>query len=261
VVLTPSGPINQETESDLVTTGGAAASCQVPEAQHTPSSGAKTGNPRTLLAKTTGYRALKLLSWLEQHPLSRADINAKLQALQPPSLPLSEDGIGLYINTLKAIGCVIERPSAKNQFCFVLRHNPLRTPFSASFQVAPLEQFVALKQSAVRYLDVQGILDLDALLQGYLQWALPADAAQKAIKQLFERTRSVDYAPYHDRIQLAFRAIETQNLLQLDYLSSQQGLQSHVLLPTGLEYQRGSLYLCGLEEIYPDQLELLDRQI
>ena len=218
-----------------------------------PSEKTKKPNARKQLGKTTGYRALRLLDWLEVHPLSRADINNKLQTLNPPSPPLSEDAIGLYINTLKAIGCIIERPSTKNQFCFVLRHNPLRTTFSDSFTNEHLEAFAALKLVAPKYIDVQGILDLDALLKGYLQWALPTEVASVMTKKLFELTRSIDYSSQLERIALANQAIENQSLLQFDYVSTQNGLKPHTLLPTRLEYQRGSLYLCGLETLYPDQ--------
>jgi len=74
----------------------------------------------------TAFRIISMLNMLLQEPLSDDELNEKLQTNIQGSRNLSKDTICIYINTLRAIGCEISRPSKKNEYKYVLKTHPFK---------------------------------------------------------------------------------------------------------------------------------------
>ena len=74
----------------------------------------------------TGYRVIALLKMLKEGPHSEAEINEKFKQDIIVSRAISRDSIWLYINTLKALGCQITRPSKKNNYKYILKDHPFK---------------------------------------------------------------------------------------------------------------------------------------
>ena len=78
----------------------------------------------------TAYRAIKLLEMLIVSPRSSSDIlNAFLED-PVTSSSATKDTLRITINSLKAVGCKIKRPSVKTNYCYVLEQNPFKINFS-----------------------------------------------------------------------------------------------------------------------------------
>ena len=73
---------------------------------------------------STAFRIFKLLEWLQEKPLSAEEMNQRF--LNDPVIGkvVSSDTLWLYLNTLKALGCSIGRPSPTNVFTYKMHSNP-----------------------------------------------------------------------------------------------------------------------------------------
>jgi len=74
----------------------------------------------------TAYRILSILNLLLEAPCSDKEINEKLKKDIIGARSLSQDTICIYINTLRAIGCEISRPSKNTEYKYVLNNNPFK---------------------------------------------------------------------------------------------------------------------------------------
>ncbi|MDD3014024.1 MAG: WYL domain-containing protein [Candidatus Gastranaerophilales bacterium] len=89
-------------------------------------------NPNNLNLKdidnisVTAYRILSILNLLLEYPCSDKEINEKLQKDIIGARSLSQDTICIYINTLRAIGCEISRPSKSTDYKYVLTNYPFK---------------------------------------------------------------------------------------------------------------------------------------
>jgi predicted DNA-binding transcriptional regulator YafY len=78
----------------------------------------------------TAYRIISILNMLLAEPLSDEELNIKLQENIQGARTLSKDTIGIYINTLRAIGCEILRPTKNNGYKYVLKSHPFKLNIS-----------------------------------------------------------------------------------------------------------------------------------
>jgi len=98
-------------------------------------------NLKTVTSKIsiTAYRAIKLLEMLLISPCSSTDIlNAFLEDPITRN-SATKDTLRITINSLKAVGCLIKRPSVKTNYCYVLEQNPFKINFSKK-QLQTLEK-------------------------------------------------------------------------------------------------------------------------
>jgi len=74
----------------------------------------------------TAFRIIEILNGLLEAPLNDEEINERLKENIEEARSLSRDTICIYINTLRAIGCEISRPSKNNDFKYVLKSHPFK---------------------------------------------------------------------------------------------------------------------------------------
>jgi hypothetical protein len=145
---------------------------------------------------------------------------------------LSEDTIGLYLNTLRQMGCTIERPVKRNQHCYTLVHHPFK-PTVDSLQLKALAQ---LKQHSEEHLPSLALLTLDDALATLL--------GEEAMQALFTQSRTLDYRPYKALIE-ELKGSVGQGWVHLSYQSPKQGLTSFPFCLDDFLYEKGVLYAQG----------------
>lgn len=74
----------------------------------------------------TAYRAIKILKLLIEKPRSSAEIIGYLQKDEITNKSTSEDTLRITINSLKASGCDISRPSPANNYKYILNSHPFK---------------------------------------------------------------------------------------------------------------------------------------
>ncbi|HEY9745400.1 MAG TPA: WYL domain-containing protein [Oculatellaceae cyanobacterium] len=211
----------------------------------------ESGSRRAM--NSTAYRIFKLLQWLIEGPVSVPALNEKFYQDPRIGKSVSTDSIWLYINTLKALGCRIRRPSPKNQFCYEL----LSHPFGLNLTEQHFELLAQVKAYAQQHFNHQDILLLDRLLKKIVSRSnlLKPD---EAIEQLFVKSRSYDYAACETHLRLLEKAVETSSLLEIGYASPTKGQEKLIFLPETLFYEKGVVYLRGdrLGQTAPSNLRL-----
>lgn len=188
----------------------------------------------------TAYRIFKLLQWLIQAPMSVDAMNRRFKAEPLIGKAVSNDSIWLYINTLKALGCNIRRPSPKNDF----QYEMLSHPFGLSLTEAQLDSLSQAKAFAQQRFTRQEMKALDGLLKKIVAYSV-CDNPQEMVEQLFARSRSFDYGELSHHVEALELAIARQQLMQLTYLSPKHGEESFQFLPVSLFYDQGVVYVRG----------------
>ena len=189
---------------------------------------------------STAYRIFRLLQWLIQTPLTVEAMNKRFCLDPLIGKPVSNDSIWLYINTLKLLGCRISRPSPKNGFQYEMTSHP----FALTLTEANLEMLSKIKTFAQQCMSRQEMQALDALLKKIVAFTDCPDR-QERVEQLFARSRSFDLDNMKSQLTTLEEAIQSQDLVQLIYLSPQQGEESFSFLPTALFYEHGLVYVRG----------------
>lgn len=78
----------------------------------------------------TAYRAIKILMLLIEKPYSALELTDALKNDEITSRSTSDDTLRVTINSLKAVGCQITRPSLRNNYKYVLINHPFRINFT-----------------------------------------------------------------------------------------------------------------------------------
>ncbi|MEM0952346.1 MAG: hypothetical protein AAGI66_09445 [Cyanobacteria bacterium P01_H01_bin.74] len=217
---------------------------------------------------STAYRIYRILEWLIDKPLTLTEINMRFKNDPQIGKFLSSDSVLFYFNTLKAIGCKIQRPSPRNNFHYRLLYHPYG--FALSNQSINL--LAAVKQTLQNAFCHQEILELDIFFKKILTTENPSyhqpvidyvphsktttganqnksagHEKQLQIKALFEKSRSVDYANFESHIKILENIcnINKQLLIDVEYNSPVKGKENFLFLPELLFYEEGALYVRG----------------
>lgn len=205
----------------------------------------------------TAYRIFKLLQWLIDSPLTVEALNQRF--INDPSIgkAVSSDSVWLYINTLKALGCVIRRPSLRNGFAYEM----LSHPFNLTIDEAQLETLAQAKIVAQRHFAHPEMLALDSLLKKLVSQGT-LSGVPEWVERLFAQSRSLDSQECRQRIDQLERAILEESLLKVTYVSPLKGEEAFLFLPESLFYRQGVVYARGERPEYPDSSSLrVDRML
>lgn len=186
----------------------------------------------------TAYRIIKLLEWLNHQPLSLEQINQRFLDDPMISKSLSQDTIGLYMNTLRAIGCEIDRPKPSNQFCYTL----ISHPFSYVLKEEEIQFLFQLAQcidESVTYQDVLGRLRLILNLIDHASNPNRQDIRDR----FFEVTRLKDLDQLEQMIDSLEYYCSKPVVLEVVYTSPPNRKNTRQLLPEKLLYWNDSIYL------------------
>ena len=205
----------------------------------------------------TAYRIFKLLEWLIDSPLTVEALNQRF--INDPGIgkAVSSDSVWLYINTLKALGCVIRRPSLRNGFAYEM----LSHPFNLTIDETQLETLAQAKIVAQRHFAHPEMLALDSLLRKLVSQGTLSGVSD-LVERLFVQSRSLDSQECRQRIDQLEQAILEESLLKVTYVSPLKGEEVFQFLPESLFYRQGVVYARGERPEYPDSSSLrVDRML
>ncbi|MCA9799439.1 MAG: WYL domain-containing protein [Cyanobacteria bacterium HKST-UBA04] len=186
----------------------------------------------------TVYRIIKLMQWMSCQPLSQEQINECFLADPMIQRSVSQDTIGLYMNTLRAVGCQVERPKPSNNYCYTLSYHP----FSYCLDEETLQFLFQL----VQYVDdTMGCRDM--LHRQQFVWRViegSANTNRKALKQQFlDRLRIRNL----DQLQTTVAELESHChlpcVLEVAYQSPNKSRVVRYVLPEKLMCWNDTIYL------------------
>jgi len=189
---------------------------------------------------STAFRVFKILTWLIDHPHSVDELNQRFVTEKQVQRAVSEDSIWLYINTLKAVGCEISRPTETNGYRYALTYHP----FGSALNTKDLETLIKIKPIAQTHLNYPDIMAFDRFFKTLLENSYEEDRKNLG-KALFSSTRSVDYEPQQRLVDELVSAIHTQTLLFVTYKSLVKGQDHFYFLPEAIRYDNGVMYING----------------
>lgn len=217
----------------------------------------KECEPKQKALNATAYRIFKLLQWLIEAPLTVENLNDRFIADNRIRKPVSVDSIWFYLNTLKALGCVIQRPSPKNGF----QYKMISHPFGLNVSQIQLETLAQAKIAAQQQFTHQEMLALDSLLKKIVSHG-ELRHSPEMLDQLFSQSRSLDSEACRQRIAELEQALLEECLLTVTYASPLNGEKTFHFLPENLFYRQGVFYIRGERPEVPESSNLrVDRMV
>jgi predicted DNA-binding transcriptional regulator YafY len=226
--------------------------------QRTPPPPRPKGVPLTL------WRAVRLWHALSHQPLTLQQSAQVLTDPKGPAQPatVSADTVQRTLNTLKAAGCQIHRPTASNGWTYQLGQHPLHRVWT----LEEIDALLTIRQALGQRTNVTDVLTWDegviALLgEGLIQLTPTTPPSTLAIVAYFAQGRIVDYRPWRDMMSQLLIACQQHTLLRLRYQSAaRKAPVDYAYLPLGLRFENGAPFVVGLSPKYPDMLSLrIDR--
>lgn len=188
----------------------------------------------------TAYRVLAILMMLKEAPHTEVEINEKFKNDQELPRGLSKDSIWLYINTLKAIGCDITRPSKKNDYKYTL----LDHPFKLNLTDAEFKSLLAARKYVSNLSDWEISCNFEKFLSTLSEF-LPEEDKQILIKTCKSKQREIDYTLKKDLIKEIEYYCSNNTPVLLEY-DSPSGHKAFIkLLSDTIKYENDALYLWG----------------
>lgn len=189
---------------------------------------------RELNISITAYRALLILSLLLEKPLSRREIEKALKNDIITSKSFSLDTIRVTLNTLKAVGCVISRPTLKNNYKYILCSHP----FGFELTQEQVKCLALIRHNLVNIGDWQLILDINELY-----------------KKICSTTKNIYYIesmnnsePMFDINKELLKAIlkcsANKNKMTIEYTSPENGIENLDIIADKVIYESNNLYIC-----------------
>jgi WYL domain len=209
---------------------------------------------------TTAFKTLYLLQCLAAKPMTREAIQAAFAAHPDIGKAPSEDSIGIYLNTLREIGCEIRRPSKQTQSCYVLTSHPFKPDLKAFTDPGASDFFKQLRAA----------LDGQLTYWDYFyfhRWLASLLSPHAATESLLGDFAHIDWNALEERLRFLEQAIQAQALLKLTYNravvqdeSDDAALRMRYFLPQRLLARRNTFYVVGYGEDYDvSQMLRLDR--
>lgn len=189
---------------------------------------------RDLNISITAYRALLILSLLLEKPLTRIEIEKFLKEDPITSKSYSLDTIRVTLNTLKSVGCIISRPTSKNNYKYILFSHP----FGLELSQEQLKCLDTIRQNLVNLNDWQIVLNVNELY-----------------KKIFSVSKNIygfdiinDTEPMSDinkeLLKKIIKYAENKNKITIEYASPEQGIEKLDIIADKIIYEADKLYIC-----------------
>lgn len=209
----------------------------------------------------SGLRVLKLLQWLNERPLSTDEFNERFNQHPLINKKLSGDSIWLYINTLKALGCEIERPKPTNDFKYVLKKHP----FGIYLKDRNITRLAQVKKWTEKKLKPHQWLNFSRFFKNTLDYVWLREAQTQSFNSnalMMSDSRSLDYEAFETTARCLQDAIQEDCLTYVRYQSPVKGAESFYFLPQKCRTRNGALYVLGYQQERDALVQLrLDRII
>lgn len=192
-----------------------------------------SSNINELNISLTAYRALLVLGMLMERPLSREEIANILKENRITSKSFSLDTVRVTINTLKAAGCRITRPTLKNNYKYTLVSHPFRIEFSNT----QLNCLNAIRNNLVQLGDWQLILTINDFYNKIVS-KTQSESKMEIIRNA-EPLIEID----KNMLKIISESSAKNKELIIDYCSSENGVEELRIIADRIFYEEGRLYL------------------
>ncbi len=191
----------------------------------------------------TAYRILSLLLWLSKEPLSFDEINQRFKERNTIGKTVSQDTLWLYLNTLKALGCKVSRPTKRNGFRYQLTYHPFNY-FLTSDDLEVMKNTALLTN---HHHDHWDLIYFVKWVQRVLA-SLANENRDTLLQKFFEESRFVQTDGLEESIDRLEHFAKHHQLLTIEYQSAINGIKTFAFLPLKVFFDQGSLYLLGQAE-------------
>lgn len=190
-------------------------------------------NIKELNISLTAYRSLLVLGLLMVKPLSREEIANVFKENVITAKSFSLDTVRVTINTLKASGCRISRPTLNNNYKYHLISHPFRIEFCDS----QLECLNAIRNNLVQLGDWQLILTINDFYNKIV--SKTQNESKMEIIQNLEPLSEID----KNILKIISESSVKNKELLLEYHSSENGPEELKVIGDRIFYEDGKLYL------------------
>lgn len=201
------------------------------------------------------YRVLRLLEWLVEKKHTLEELNARFREEPLTLKTLSPDTVGLYINTLRQVGCQINRPSKRNQYAYELVYQP----FGLRLTVHQAKVLADLKDLGAQCDSISIFWAIQQFLHNFPNHCTPMTQERLKLGGL-SQSRMVEYDNQLGKVSALEATVQREQLLWVTYHSPVKGRERFYFLPTQMYYEEGALFLQGVQKSRKDPVVLrLDR--
>ena len=188
----------------------------------------------------TAYRVVAILMMLKIKPHTEAEINENLKNNIELPRELSKDSIWLYINTLKAMGCFITRPTKNNGYKYILKDHP----FKLNLTEAELKSLIETRKYISNLSDWEVSINFDKFLSVLYRF-LPDEDKQVLAKHCKANLRVINYVLKKEMVKELELHCKNNDFILIKYISPSGNISEIELLTQSIKYEKGALYLWG----------------
>lgn len=183
----------------------------------------------------TGCRTISILKWLMKEPLSEKEISEKIYEAE--SNRISSDSTGLYIKTLRQLGCIIERPINQNNYKYILKSHP----FGFFLKKDEINTLNTLRENLYNLDDWQFVIAFELALKNLLQ-----NISDKSDKVFSENANVMSTLLRTDlEVINELKKLYKGQLVILNYNSPTSKSKMIKFIIDKFLFENGALYLCG----------------
>jgi predicted DNA-binding transcriptional regulator YafY len=189
----------------------------------------------------TAFRILSILNSFLKEPLSDDDINQKLQENIEGYKNLSKDTVCIYINTLRAIGCEILRPSKNNGYKHVLKSHPFKLNLSRD----EINTIIEIRKYISTLGDWKLAIEIDDLLNQIFNFTNPESKNFFLDLKKTILCREVNIENILPELNLIEKYCNQNKDIMLIYNSPNSGEKEIYIKAEKLTLENGSFYVWG----------------
>lgn len=188
----------------------------------------------------TAVRVIAILMMLKERPHTEAEISEKLKNNIELPRGLSKDSIWLYINTLKAVGCDISRPTKNNGYQYILKDHP----FKLNLTESEFKSLIEARKYVSNLSNWEISCNFDKFLNAMASF-LEYEDRKILLKHCKSNHREIDYTLKKEIIKELEYLCEKNSGVKLTYSSSNDNYSEKNLIAEYLKYENGALYFWG----------------
>lgn len=188
----------------------------------------------------TAYRIISIFNMLLEAPCDDEEINERLQQDILGARSLSKDTFYIYINTLRAIGCVISRPSMVNNYKYVLKSHP----FNLILNDEEINALVEIRKYIATLDDWKLLVNVDRLYNNIIE-NLEAEEKKKFTQSIKSCLRDIEVNHQAELINVLEKYCSKNRTLMINYMSPDSGEKTMEMIVDKLTYENGAFYLWG----------------
>jgi len=198
----------------------------------------------------TAFRIITIFNMLLENYCDDKDINERLLHDNIETRSLSRDTICIYINTLRATGCHITRPSKKNNYKYGLIYHPFKI-----LDDKEIDSIIKAKKYISSIADWKLMINLDKTFCSIMENLTPE------CKKKFDQVRKdcLKHIDINSRIPLIItleKSCIRKNNLLISYFSPESGEKFIKMSVDKLCYENSAIYLWGYN-IESEELQCL----